>query len=204
MQSLRVPTQFYWAQCGIDRTLQNNLLFVYEKIAGKRSGCRSLTAPTSLYPRSAVRDDRTMPGDGDCLPAEGRLPRLIRQPADGRVSLVPPINDRLISSLAGRRLLRSFLPRNDDFIDYQGERWDIGASGADIPPFSLHMPNAVIARTTKEDEAISCLNCRMLQGNARLPNEFMASNLHSGSKIPKSCHSHIMKIENFLGLPMTD
>jgi hypothetical protein len=53
-------------------------------------------------------------------------------------------------------------------------------------------------------EAISCLISHMLQENARLPNEFMDSNVHSGPKIQKSCHSRIMEIENFFLLSMTD
>jgi hypothetical protein len=39
-----------------------------------------------------------------------------------------------------------FLPRNDECIDYQGEGWDIGAGGANVPPFSLIINAIVIAR----------------------------------------------------------
>jgi|WetSurMetagenome_2_1015567.scaffolds.fasta_scaffold637767_1 hypothetical protein len=42
-----------------------------------------------------------------------------------------------------------YLPRNDDCIDYQGEGWDIGAGVTNVPPFSLHLLNGVIA---KEEE----------------------------------------------------
>jgi hypothetical protein len=42
----------------------------------------------------------------------------------------------------------------------------------------------------------------MLQENARLPNKFMDSNVHSGPKIQKSCHLHIPEIENYWGLSM--
>jgi hypothetical protein len=65
------------------------------------------------------------------------------------LSMTEPYRGMGIASVPDIHRDRLFLPRNDECIDYQGEWWNIGTGGANVPPFSLHLLNGVIA---KEEE----------------------------------------------------